>query len=88
VLADFARFWEIEASPPERRKLIASLFERVWAHDRAIVAVKPRAPFASYFRAAKQAVPKAGATGLEPATSGVTGRRSNRLSYAPKGPPV
>jgi hypothetical protein len=25
----------------------------------------------------------AGATGLEPATSGVTGRRSNRLSYAP-----
>src|SRR3954453_10351659 len=28
---------------------------------------------------------KAGATGLEPATSGVTGRRSNRLSYAPWG---
>jgi hypothetical protein len=26
-----------------------------------------------------------GATGLEPATSGVTGRRSNRLSYAPVG---
>jgi hypothetical protein len=25
-----------------------------------------------------------GATGLEPATSGVTGRRSNRLSYAPE----
>ena len=28
--------------------------------------------------------PKTGATGLEPATSGVTGRRSNRLSYAPR----
>ena len=26
---------------------------------------------------------KTGATGLEPATSGVTGRRSNRLNYAP-----
>ncbi len=26
-----------------------------------------------------------GATGLEPATSGVTGRRSNQLNYAPRG---
>jgi hypothetical protein len=32
-----------------------------------------------------QAQLEAGATGLEPATSGVTGRRSNQLSYAPEG---
>jgi hypothetical protein len=30
-----------------------------------------------------QRVSTAGATGLEPATSGVTGRRSNQLNYAP-----
>src|SRR5215475_7537458 len=30
----------------------------------------------------------AGATGLEPAASGVTGRRSNQLSYAPISPRI
>jgi hypothetical protein len=32
-----------------------------------------------------QALQETGATGLEPATSGVTGRRSNQLNYAPVG---
>jgi hypothetical protein len=31
----------------------------------------------------KQLGEEAGATGLEPAASGVTGRRSNQLNYAP-----
>jgi hypothetical protein len=37
----------------------------------------------SYETATLQRNRGAGATGLEPATSGVTGRRSNQLSYAP-----
>lgn len=53
LLADFGRFWEIEPSPAERRKLLASLFERIWEHGGTIVAVKPRAPFARYFYAAE-----------------------------------
>src|SRR5437588_12783107 len=36
-------------------------------------------------RRAKCLILLAGATGLEPAASGVTGRRSNQLSYAPAG---
>jgi hypothetical protein len=36
-----------------------------------------------WIRDFKPDVPKAGATGLEPATSAVTGQRSNQLSYAP-----
>ena len=34
-------------------------------------------------RPTDEAFKMAGATGIEPATSGVTGRRSNRLNYAP-----
>ena len=54
LLADFGRFWEIEPSPAERRKLIAQLFERIWEHGGAIVAVRPRAGFAPYFEAAQK----------------------------------
>ncbi len=66
LLADFGRFWEIEPSPAERRKLLASLFERIWEQGGAIVAVKPRAPFAQYFTAAepqRRHHPRGGAEG-------------------------
>jgi Recombinase/Recombinase zinc beta ribbon domain len=95
ILEDLARFWDAEPNPAERRKLLLSLFEQIWQKDGQIVAVKPNHAFASYFTAASEGRPthpkadasseatKAGATGLEPATSAVTGQRSNLLSYAP-----
>jgi hypothetical protein len=30
VLGDFSKFWDAEPKPAERRRLIASLFDRVW----------------------------------------------------------
>ena len=95
ILEDFARFWDAEPEPAERRKLLLSLFAQIWAKDNQIVAVKPNPAFANYFTAASEVrathpkadaddgATKAGATGLEPATSAVTGQRSNLLSYAP-----
>jgi hypothetical protein len=76
ILEDFARFWDAEPNPAERRKLILSLFAQVWAKDNRIVAVKPNTAFANYFTAASEAratrpkadaddeATKAGATGV------------------------
>jgi integrase len=74
---------EDEAGRRERRRLSAggrnacvqALFRRCFEPTRCTVGRKKVA--------AVQAVQKTGATGLEPATSGVTGRRSNQLNYAP-----
>lgn len=78
ILEDFARFWDAEPEPAERRKLILSLFEQVWQKDGQIVAVKPNHAFAAYFTTASEArasrpkepanseATKAGATGVEP----------------------
>jgi hypothetical protein len=89
ILDDFAGFWTTEPEAAERRKLLAELFRTVWQKDGQIVAVKPQPPLAPYFTAIRDIqeaqakdpkadrnyeVTKAGATGLEPATSGVTGR--------------
>jgi hypothetical protein len=62
TLRDFSRFWEAEPKPAQRRKLIASLFDRVWQDEGRIVAVKPREPFLCYFKAAENL---AGADGTE-----------------------
>jgi hypothetical protein len=35
---DFARFWQTEPSPAERRKLLASLFDRIWQDSGVIAA--------------------------------------------------
>jgi DNA invertase Pin-like site-specific DNA recombinase len=51
--------------------------------SRRLPAVLPSGPTKSRTRPGRGVVPKAGATGLEPATSAVTGQRSNLLSYAP-----
>jgi hypothetical protein len=77
ILEDFARFWDAEPNPAERRKLLLSLFAQVWAKDNQIVAVKPNTAFANYFTAASEVrathpkadaddeATKAGATGVE-----------------------
>jgi hypothetical protein len=76
--------WTTEPEASERRKLLAELFQTIWQKDGKIVAIKPQLPLAPYFTAIRDAqegrlkgpkadrnseVTKAGATGLEPATS-------------------
>jgi hypothetical protein len=61
LLADFSRFWQIETEPAERRKLLLSLFEQVWAQDGRIVAVQPHEDFLPYFQAASRCRKQGGA---------------------------
>src|ERR1700691_5808448 len=57
--------------------------DRRRAATRRLPALLPSRPTKSRTPPRRRVVPKAGATGLEPATSAVTGQRSNLLSYAP-----
>jgi Recombinase zinc beta ribbon domain len=70
-LDEFPRFWDLETDPVERRKLLLSLFEQIWAQNGWIVAVQPHDDFLPYFQAIKHTsapvVPKTGATGVEAA---------------------
>jgi hypothetical protein len=54
LLDEFPRFWEIETEPAERRKLLLSLFEQIWAQNGQIVAVQPHDDFLPYFQATQQ----------------------------------
>jgi hypothetical protein len=54
LLGDFESFWELETEPSERRKLLLSLFEQVWAQGGRIVAVQPHEDFLPYFQAASR----------------------------------
>ena len=56
-----------------------SHINHITSHSRAVRSAPPFLP-----RTARATL-ITGATGLEPAASGVTGRRSNQLSYAPEG---
>jgi hypothetical protein len=54
LLVAFGRMWELEDDPAKRRRLIATLFERVWQDGGAIVALKPREAFLRYFQTADE----------------------------------
>ena len=54
LLVDFGRMWELEDDPAKRRRLLATLFERVWQDGGTIVAVKPREAFLRYFQTADE----------------------------------
>ncbi len=54
LLADFGRVWRLEDDPAKRRRLLATLFDRVWQDGGTIVAVKPREAFLRYFQTADE----------------------------------
>jgi hypothetical protein len=76
LLEDFARFWELETQPSERRQLLLSLFAQVWAKDGHITAVQPHDSFLPYFRALDTAQSRWGRFGAE---SGSDGTRTRDL---------
>jgi site-specific DNA recombinase len=76
ILTDFSRFWDLETQPTERRKLLLSLFEQVWAKDGQIVAVQPHDAYLPYFRAIQTAQHRSGNIGAE---SGNDGTRTRDL---------
>jgi hypothetical protein len=88
VREDFTIFWTNEDDPAAKRQFLALVFEGVRLDAGRVVAVRREPSFLPLFEkqreeSAGRARVSTGATGLEPATSAVTGQRSNLLSYAP-----
>ena len=77
LLGDFESFWELETEPSERRKLLLSLFEQVWAQEGQIVAVQPHEDFLPYFQAASRC--RTGRGGGRGHKSGSDGTRTRDL---------
>lgn len=82
VLGDFTRFWHAEPSAAERRKLLATLFDRIWRDDGHLVAVKPHPAFARYFETAES---RAGTRGVK---SGSDGGQTRECHPADRDPAV
>jgi DNA invertase Pin-like site-specific DNA recombinase len=76
LLGDFSSFWELETEPAERRRLLVSLFEQVWAQGGQIVAVQPHENFLPYFQAASRCRKQGKRRGAE---SGSDGTRTRDL---------
>ena len=76
LLEDFGSFWTLETQPAERRKLLSSLFQHVWAKDARIVAVQPHDAFVPYFQALDTTQSRCGKFGAE---SGSDGTRTRDL---------
>jgi hypothetical protein len=76
----------------ERAAIVVLQGFSVWAADTSAARLLPEIADTSLLGQRNMLVCRAngetGATGLEPATSGVTGRRSNQLNYAPRAAPL
>src|SRR5438093_8010537 len=87
LLADFGRVWELEDDPAKRRRLLATLFDRVWQDGGTIVAVKPREAFLRYFQTADElARRRAKKRGVRSGSDGTRTRALPPRSGSERGP--
>jgi DNA invertase Pin-like site-specific DNA recombinase len=77
LLEDFVQFWRAEIDSAERRKLISTIFDRIWQDSGQIIAIQPRPAFLQYFQSASRA-PKKNSSG--PHDGGTTSRTPVRPS--------